>query len=113
MSSGLNEYQTAEDSLWSTATTGMKDFAFFDIESVPAMVTGMSFITSIMGKWFNEAGGVSGVGIVLSILFSVMLVSMVLGLYRLYQSAGHRAETRAYREDTMRYRNEVRKNFKR
>lgn len=94
LSTGLNEYQTAEDSLWATATTGLKDFTFFDFESVPAMITGMSFITSIIGKWFNEAGGTSGVGIVLSILFSVMLVSMVLGLYRLYQSAGHRAEAR-------------------
>lgn len=88
LSSGLNEYQTAEDSLWATATTGLKDFTFFDFESVPAMITGMSFITSIMGSWFSHAGGASGVGIVLSILFSVMLVAMVLGLYRLYQSKG-------------------------
>lgn len=88
LSSGLNEYQTAEDSLWATATIGLKDFTFFDFESVPAMITGMSFITSIMGSWFSYAGGASGVGIVLSILFSVMLVAMVLGLYRLYQSKG-------------------------
>lgn len=88
LSNGLNEYQTAEDSLWATATTGMKDFTFFDIESVPAMVTGISFITASMTGWFNQAGGASGVGIVLSILFSVMLVAMVLGLYRWYQSRG-------------------------
>ena len=88
LSSGLNEYQTAEDSLWATATTGLKDFTFFDFASVPAMVTGMSFIGSIMTSWFNQAGGASGVGIVLSILFSVMLVAMVLGLYRWYQSRG-------------------------
>ena len=66
----------------------MKDFTFFDFESVPAMITGMSFIGSIMGSWFNQAGGASGVGIVLSILFSVILVAMVLGLYRWYQSRG-------------------------
>lgn len=88
LSTGLNEYQSAEDSLWATATTGLKDFTFFDFKSVPAMITGMSFITSIMGSWFSYAGGASGVGIVLSILFSVMLVAMVLGLYRLYQSKG-------------------------
>ena len=88
LSAGLNEYQTAEDSLFATATTGMKDFTFFDIESVPAMVTGISFITATMTGWFNQAGGASGVGIVLSILFSVMLVAMVLGLYRWYQSKG-------------------------
>lgn len=101
LSTGLNEYQTAEDSLWATATTGLKDFTFFDFESVPAMITGMSFITSIMGKWFNEAGGTSGVGIVLSILFSVMLVSMVLGLYRLYQSSSRRAEFRQIHKESM------------
>lgn len=87
-STGLNDYETAENSLFATATTGMKDFTFFDFESVPAMITGMSFIGSIMGSWFNQAGGASGVGIVLSILFSVILVAMVLGLYRWYQSRG-------------------------
>ena len=66
----------------------MKDFTFFDISSVPAMVTGMSFVGSIMSGWFTQAGGASGVGIVLSILFSIMLVAMVLGLYRWYQSKG-------------------------
>ena len=98
LDTGLNEYQTAEDSLWVSATTGMKDFTFFDFESVPAMITGLSFVTSIMNRWFESAGGASGVGIVLSVLFSVMLVSMVLGLYRMYQSAGHRSEVRQRRE---------------
>lgn len=88
LSSGLNDYESAENSLFATATTGMNDFTFFDFESVPAMITGMSFIGSIMGSWFNQAGGASGVGIVLSILFSVILVAMVLGLYRWYQSRG-------------------------
>lgn len=88
LSTGLNDYESAENSLFATATTGMKDFTFFDFESVPAMITGMSFIGSIMGSWFNQAGGASGVGIVLSILFSVILVAMVLGLYRWYQSRG-------------------------
>lgn len=88
LSTGLNDYETAENSLFATATTGMRDFTFFDFESVPAMITGISFIGSIMGSWFNQAGGASGVGIVLSILFSVILVAMVLGLYRWYQSRG-------------------------
>ena len=101
LSTGLNDYETAENSLFATATTGMKDFTFFDFESVPAMLTAVTFITSIMGSWFEQAGGASGVGIVLSILFSVMLVSMVLGLYRLYQSAGHRAEARERHRERM------------
>ena len=101
LSTGLNEFETAENSLFATAATGMKDFTFFDFESVPAMLTAVTFITSIMGSWFEQAGGASGVGIVLSILFSVMLVSMVLGLYRLYQSAGHRAEARERHRESM------------
>lgn len=88
LADGLDDYQSEEGSLWVTATTGLKDFVFFDFKSIPAMLTGISFVTTIMTKWFNEAGGASGVGIVLSILFSVMLVAMVLGLYRWYQSRG-------------------------
>lgn len=89
-SASLDDYTTTEDSLWGTATSNLESFAFFDLSTVPLVVTGISFVTSIMSGWFEQSGGADGVGIVLSILFSVMLVSMALGLYRLYQSQGHR-----------------------
>lgn len=89
-SASLDDYTTSEDSLWGTATSNLESFAFFDLSTVPLVVTGISFVTSIMSGWFEQSGGADGVGIVLSILFSVMLVSMALGLYRLYQSQGHR-----------------------
>lgn len=88
----LNEYETAENSLFNTATESLGAYEFFDFSSVPAMITGISFVTSVMTSIYTALGGVSGAsGIILSILFSVMLVSMVLGLSRLYQSASRRS----------------------
>lgn len=80
----VNDYNTSEDSLFTSAQTGLNDFQFFDLTSVPAVVTGLSFVTTTMTGWFNSAGGASGVGIVLSVLFTVMIVAMALGLYRFY-----------------------------
>lgn len=88
----LNEYETAENSLFNTATESLGAYEFFDFNSVPAMITGISFVTSVMTSIYTALGGASGAsGIILSILFSVMLVSMVLGLSRLYQSASRRS----------------------
>lgn len=85
----VNEYETAENSLFATATDNIAKFQFFDFQSISAVMTGITFITSTMTKIFNLSGGISGVGIILSVLFSVMLVSMALGLYKRYQSTGH------------------------
>lgn len=87
-SDGLNNYQDQEGSLFESVSSGLDDFSFFDFESAPAMLSGMSFVGAIMTGWFDAAGGVSGVGIVLSILFSIIIASMGLGLYRWYQSRG-------------------------
>lgn len=49
----------------------------------------MSFVTSMMTSVFVSMGGETGpVGIVLSVLFSVMIVSLAIGLYRFYVSKG-------------------------
>lgn len=86
-SASLNSYQTSEDSLFSTARSGLDDFTFVDFSSYPTLVTAMSFVTSLMTSIYISMGGESGpIGIVLSVLFSVMLVSMIIGLYRYYQS---------------------------
>lgn len=88
-SASLTEYQTSEDSLFSAAQSGLDSFTFIDFTSYPALVTAMSFVTSMMTSIFIAMGGETGpVGIVLSVLFSVMLVSMVIGLYRYFQSKG-------------------------
>lgn len=84
----VDSYGSMENTLFDSVSGGLSDYEFFDFSSVPAMITGLSFIGSIFLSWFNAAGGASGVGIVLSVLFSVMLVSMALGLYRHYQSRG-------------------------
>lgn len=85
----VNEYEAAEGSLFATATENIAKFEFFDFQSIAAVMTGITFVTSTMTKIFNLSGGISGVGIILSVLFSVMLVAMALGLYKRYQSTGH------------------------
>lgn len=86
-SSSVSDYQQAEDSLFDAATSGMNDFEFINFTSYPALVTAMTFVTSTMSSIYQIFGGESGpIGIVLAVLFSVMLVSMVIGLYRFYQS---------------------------
>lgn len=82
----VNDYQTTEESLFSSAQSGLDSFNFVDFSSYPALVTSMSFVTSMMNAVYGAMGGETGpIGIVLSVLFSVMLVSMVIGLYRFYQ----------------------------
>ena len=84
-SASLMEYQTAGDSLFNEAQSGLDGFTFVDFSSYPALVTSMSFVTSMMTSVFGAMGGESGpAGIVLSVLFSVMIVSMAIGLYRFY-----------------------------
>lgn len=85
---GVAEYESAEGSLFSSAQSGMDGYTFFDFSSIPAMLTGLTFVTSIMTSIFNSMGGASGAGIVLSVLFSVMLVAMSIGLYRYFVSSG-------------------------
>lgn len=85
---GVAEYESAEGSLFSSAQSGMDGYTFFDFSSIPAMLTGLTFVTSIMTSIFNSMGGASGAGIVLSVLFSVMLVAMAIGLYRYFVSSG-------------------------
>lgn len=85
----VNEYHTAEDSLFSTATTSLENFTFLDFTSITGMVTSLSFVTSIMTSIYMAMGGDTGAsGIILAVLFSVMLVSMAIGLYRYYVSNG-------------------------
>lgn len=87
-SSSVDDYQQAEGSLFDAATSGMNDFEFINFTSYPALVTAMTFVTSTMSSIYIAFGGESGpIGIVLAVLFSVMLVSMVIGLYRFYQSS--------------------------
>lgn len=88
----VDNYGSMEGTLFDSVSSGLSDFDFFNLNSVPAMVTGLSFISSIMSSWFIAAGGSSGVGIVLSVLFSVMIVSMLLGLYKHYQSRGGKGD---------------------
>lgn len=78
-------YESAEDSIFTSSKFSLDGFEFFDFNSIPAVVTGLSFITTTATAIFDAMGGTSGAGIVLSVLFAVMFVSIVIGLYRYFK----------------------------
>lgn len=78
-------YESAEDSIFTSSQSSLEGFEFFDFNSIPAVVTGLSFITTTATAIFDAMGGTSGAGIVLSVLFAVMFVSIVIGLYRYFK----------------------------
>lgn len=80
-----SDFEQAEGSIFDSAQGHLKDFEFFDFNSIPAVVTGLSFVTSSMTAVFDAMGGLSGAGIVLSVLFAVMFLSIVIGLYRYFK----------------------------
>lgn len=83
----LTDYQTASDSLFNTSSDGLNNFEFKNITSYSAIVTSLSFINTVMASVFTAVGGESGpYGVVLSLLFSIVLVSLVIGLYKYYQN---------------------------
>ncbi len=80
-----SDFEQVEGSIFDSAQGHLKDFEFFDFNSIPAVVTGLSFVTSSMTAVFDAMGGLSGAGIVLSVLFAVMFLSIVIGLYRYFK----------------------------
>ena len=78
-------YESVEDSIFTSSKSSLEGFEFFDFNSIPAVVTGLSFITTTATAIFDAMGGTSGAGIVLSVLFAVMFVSIVIGLYRYFK----------------------------
>lgn len=87
-SGGAGNFQNAENNLFQSASDGLKDFKFFDLNSIPAVVTGLSFVASLMTSIFGAMGGMSGAGIVLSVLYCVVFVTIIIGLRRYYNSSG-------------------------
>lgn len=85
LKSELSPMEESENSLFTSGKSGLDSFTFFDVSSVPAVMAGITFVTSVMTSWFTSAGGLSGVGIVLSCLFTVLIISFVLGLYKYFK----------------------------
>lgn len=84
-SSSVGSYSDASDNLFNTATSGLDSFGFANINAYSSVVTSLSFVQTVMASMFTAVGGESGpYGIVLSILFSVVLVSLLVGIYRYY-----------------------------
>lgn len=88
-SNNASSYEQAEGNIFSSAKNDLNNFQFYDIGSNSSIVVGLSFVTSTMTAIFNAMGGLNGgAGILLSVLFSVILVSIVIGTYRYFVSSG-------------------------
>ena len=83
--SGVNDYDQAEDNLFNTSTGALQGFEFFDFGSFSAVTSGLSFCSSLLTSIYENFGGLNGIGIVISVLFSVLFMAIVIGLFRYYK----------------------------
>lgn len=83
--SGVNDYDQAEDNLFNTSTGVLQGFEFFDFGSFSAVTSGLSFCSSLLTSIYENFGGINGIGIVISVLFSVLFMAIVIGLFRYYK----------------------------
>lgn len=83
--SGVNDYDQAEDNLFNTSTGALQGFEFFDFGSFSAVTSGLSFCSSLLTSIYENFGGINGIGIVISVLFSVLFMAIVIGLFRYYK----------------------------
>lgn len=85
---GIAEYEQAEGSLFDSASASIGDFSFVSLDSVPAVVTSISFVSSIMSMIFDESGGITGAGIVMSVSLCALIGAIVTGIYRYWHKDG-------------------------
>ena len=83
--SGVNDYDQAEDSLFNISTGALQGFEFFDFGSFSAVTSGLSFCSSLLTSIYENFGGLNGIGIVISVLFSVLFMAIVIGFFRYYK----------------------------
>ena len=83
--SGVNDYDQVEDNLFNTSTGALQGFEFFDFGSFSAVTSGLSFCSSLLTSIYENFGGLNGIGIVISVLFSVLFMAIVIGLFRYYK----------------------------
>lgn len=83
--SGVNDYDQAEDNLFNTSTGALQGFEFFDFGSFSSVTSGLSFCSSLLTSIYENFGGLNGIGIVISVLFSVLFMAIVIGLFRYYK----------------------------
>lgn len=89
LSDSLDSFSDMEDSMFASATEHLDQFQIFDhnllFASGAPLSASLTFVTSLMTSTFIQMGGADGAaGIVLSILFTVVLISLALGIYKFY-----------------------------
>ena len=78
-------YEQAEGNLFQGSESSLSGFEFFDFSGYTGITTGLSFVSTMMQSIYSNLGGMSGIGIVISVLFSVMFLAIVIGLYRYFK----------------------------
>lgn len=86
LDTSLSESEAKQDSLFSSASSTLSDFALSDISTMPKVVAGLSFVSSTMTSIYDALGGINGVGIVLSVACSILFVSLSVGAYKFYSN---------------------------
>lgn len=90
LSANIDSFQSSEDALFSEASDNLSSYEFYDISSNTKLIQALTIVTLCMTRIFDVYIKGIGADAILSILFAIMLVAMGLGLYRLYQSNGHK-----------------------
>lgn len=82
LDSSLADIEGAEGSLFNPAKSQLDAYEFTDISAMQGVVTGVGFVSTFLQSFYTSSGGLDGLGIITAVGFSVMLVSIVIGLYR-------------------------------
>lgn len=86
LDTSLSQSEAKQDSLFTSASDTLSDFALSDISTMPKVVSALSFVSSTMTSIYTALGGINGVGIVLSVGCSILFVSLAVGAYKFYSS---------------------------
>lgn len=83
--SNLDWLKYQEDEILGSVNGGLDSFEFAKVPALVGLTASLSFVGTLMTSFFHWMDGMAGVGILLSVLFSVVLASMAIGFYRFYQ----------------------------
>lgn len=86
LDTSLSESEAKQDSLFTSASDTLSGFALSDISTMPKVVAGLSFVSSVMTSVYDALGGINGAGIVLAVGCSILFVSLSVGAYKFYSA---------------------------
>ncbi|MCI8416116.1 MAG: hypothetical protein HFI33_01230 [Lachnospiraceae bacterium] len=83
LDSSLSGYGNAEDSLFKSSNEAVGAFQMQSLNN-PALISSMSFTSTLLQSIWTAAGGVNGFGLVPAVVFTFTFAAIIVGLYRYY-----------------------------